>query len=183
MTDKQIIIDGIDVSGCEHFEECETELEWSKCLADCYSYPEGTCYGYCDEHPNCYYKQLKRAENQIVEINKMVEAKEQECEELKKECAWVKESCTLNEGINYDIWYNQKLELDQLKAENEELKETLNEGCLHNLTLMTEKRVLLQTLTEIKFWTRELLKRTGQVVPYEIKQILQEISECEVVND
>jgi hypothetical protein len=38
---------------------------------------------------------------------------------------------------------------------------------------------LTSTLTEIKFWARELLKRTGQVVPYEIKQILQKISECE----
>ena len=42
---------------------------------------------------------------------------------------------------------------------------------------------LKQTLAEIKFWVRELLKRTGQVVPYEIKQILQKISECEVNDD
>ena len=42
---------------------------------------------------------------------------------------------------------------------------------------------LKQTLAEIKFLVRELLKRTGQVVPYEIKQILQKINEYEVKND
>lgn len=75
MTDKQIIIDGIDVTGCEY----------------CSRYADTTIYhcdwiGECKEHPNCLYKQLKRAENQIVDLNKMVEAKEQECEELKKKC-------------------------------------------------------------------------------------------------
>lgn len=73
MTDKQIIIDGIDVTGCEY----------------CSRYADTTIYhcdwiGECKEHPNCLYKQLKRAENQIVDLNKMVKAKEQECEELKK---------------------------------------------------------------------------------------------------
>ena len=35
---------------------------------------------------------------------------------------------------------------------------------------------LKELLKEIKFWARELLKRTGQVVPFEIKQILQTIN-------
>jgi hypothetical protein len=70
MTDKQIIIDGVDVSGCEFFDECEVKLDWSNCLAHCSPYPEGACYDDCSEYPNCYYKQLK--------------AKEQECERLKE---------------------------------------------------------------------------------------------------
>ena len=86
MTDKQIIIDGCDVSGCEFFDECEVKLDWSNCLAHCSPYPEGACYDDCSEHPNCYYKQLKLAEQRIVELNKTIKAKEQECEELKKKC-------------------------------------------------------------------------------------------------
>ena len=62
MTDKQIIIDGVDVSGCKNFScgKCEEEnkipITINHLTADCRMYP------------NCYYKQLKR--------------KEQECEEL-----------------------------------------------------------------------------------------------------
>ena len=54
---KQIIIDGVDVSECKHFEDEEC-LNPSETVAN------------CEASPNCNYKQLKR--------------KEQECEELKK---------------------------------------------------------------------------------------------------
>ena len=64
MTDKQIIIDGVDVSGCKKYEH-----EIVKCNATlknmCF------CGGRCtdEKNANCYFKQLKR--------------KEQECEEEK----------------------------------------------------------------------------------------------------
>ena len=70
MTDNPNIIDGVDVSECEFFEECEIKIDDSECLAHSRHYYEGTFYDCCDEHPDCYYKQLKR--------------KERECEELKK---------------------------------------------------------------------------------------------------
>lgn len=62
MTDKEIIIDGVDVSECEYCLKmtkyrCTIQQDVYKCL--------------CEENPNCYFKQLK--------------CKEQECEELKKE--------------------------------------------------------------------------------------------------
>ena len=41
---------------------------------------------------------------------------------------------------------------------------------------MTSKLAEQELLKELKFWVREFLKRTGQVVPYEIKQILQIIN-------
>lgn len=79
MTDKQMI-HNVDVSECKKYEHeiirCNTSLK-NMCLYG----------GRCTDKKNsdCYYKQLKRAENQIVELNKKVEAKEQECEELKKQ--------------------------------------------------------------------------------------------------
>ena len=84
MTDKRIIIDGIDVSGCVYYAD-------GKCTNS------HMIQSNCKNVAVCYYKEYKR--------------KEQECEEL---------------------------------------KEILNEGCLHNLTLMTEQRVLLRTFAEIK---------------------------------
>ena len=76
MTDKQIIIDGVDVSGCAYFGS--TMSPTKNCTMDSeYLHSCESCY--------CYYKQLKKAMNQIVELNKKVETKEQECEELKKE--------------------------------------------------------------------------------------------------
>lgn len=74
MTDKQIIIDGVDVSGCEWYSST-------------YFKP---CDG-CKNTPNCYYKQLKRDEQRIVELNKTIKAKEQECERLKQTLAQIKE--------------------------------------------------------------------------------------------
>ena len=71
MENKEIIIDGVDVSGCKNFScgICEEENKIPKTInhftADCRMYP------------NCYYKQLKR--------------KEQENEELKQTLAEIKE--------------------------------------------------------------------------------------------
>lgn len=60
MTDKQIIIDGCDVSGCEFLRNCIIPDNYGCKIDD----------SLCCDVGNCYYKQLKR--------------KEQECEELKK---------------------------------------------------------------------------------------------------
>ena len=57
MTDKQIIIDGVDVSGCIYYDN-------GKCLND----EMVQCS--CKKVAVCYYKEYKR--------------KEQECERLKK---------------------------------------------------------------------------------------------------
>lgn len=69
MTDKQITIDGVDVSGCDFCEWKSSDIP--QCRTRLASF-ESTCKGY-----NCYYKQLKR--------------KEQECEELKKTLIEIKE--------------------------------------------------------------------------------------------
>ena len=63
MTDKQIIIDGVDVSKCIYFQQEDDEYTCG--AEEC----NGAIVG-CRACDNCYYKQLKR--------------KEQECEELKE---------------------------------------------------------------------------------------------------
>ena len=79
MTDKQIIIDGVDVSGCECYNP--------NIKMDCLLHPLQS--DACKNNPNCYYKQLKRAENQCedmfvkhTDLEMKYKQKEQECERL-----------------------------------------------------------------------------------------------------
>ena len=79
MTDKQII-DDVDVSGCDFYIDSKN-LEFN-----CKQTPQSY---FCKNQPNCYYKQLKR--------------KQQECDELKKELEAVYDDCkgcpTCNEAL------------------------------------------------------------------------------------
>ena len=105
MTDKQIIIDGVDVSGCEYYNKINKHTGQ---------------YCICELEPNCLYKQLKR--------------KEQECEGLKEGYSeltdivspYMDDFTGYNEelgGFDIVLCIKELLEqLDQLKAENEELK-------------------------------------------------------------
>lgn len=112
MTDKQIIIDGVDVSRCEFLQQEDIDLDYT-CYAE-EGYQSGEIC--CSACPNCYYKQLKR--------------KEQECEELKKIINEAKnskldlKSFLVGEAVQNE--YEQQL--DQLKAENKHLNDLLNQA-------------------------------------------------------
>ena len=66
MTDKPIIIDGVDVSGCKKYEHeivrCNATLK-NMCF----------CSGRCTDKKNadCYYKKWKRAEQKLEKIKKV----------------------------------------------------------------------------------------------------------------
>ncbi len=170
MTDKQIIINGVDVGWCKNYNEANSK--------DC-----ETLY-ICAENPNCYYKQLK--------------AKEQECERLKRD--YFKQNEWLQE---------QKKELDQLKAENDELRQFLSKEPLAIQALQKsyesyQKSTKVfsdwvkdykQLITEIKEllkdicieeccfdWNKTNKKHCGDC-DCRFMQLLEKISECEVEND
>ena len=97
MADKeQIIIDGVDVSGCVQFTQ------------------EGDCCnlgGGCKGWPNCYFKQLKR--------------KEQECEKLNNEIIDMNsiiEDAAINLGNKDFTLYDLPFEIKKLSQECENLK-------------------------------------------------------------
>lgn len=77
MTDKEIIVDGVNIIDCDYFY-VEQETDQVKC--DNYS-------GYCREHKNCPFKQLAR--------------KTQECEKYRKALDNVREYICNN--TNFDI--------------------------------------------------------------------------------
>ena len=78
MENKQIIIDGVDVSGCKHYE--------NHTLYDCNETCEingGIVCTKCKEHPNCYYKQLQREKQSSQEARDTAIKEFNRAEELK----------------------------------------------------------------------------------------------------
>ena len=94
MTDKeQIIIDGVDVAGCKYFNRFRNICHNKNLCCD------------CEKNQDCYYKQLKR--------------KEQECEEHRSNeesyCKSYQYSCAVNGKIT-DKALKYKQALDEIAA-------------------------------------------------------------------
>jgi chromosome segregation ATPase len=188
---KQIIIDGCDVSGCEHFEDEEC-LNPSETVAN------------CEASPNCNYKQLKRLEKLLPDINGKfykamddLKAKEQECEswktlidqaqieqrKLEQQLDQLKfDNKILNSTISSleetrDILVNK---IDQLNAENERLEEQLELNTANAVVIDMVERLykLKQTLTSIKEFVENEMTQNGDTYI-----ILQKINEVENENN
>ena len=61
MTDKQIMIDDVDVSGCVYFK-------MNNKMPMCRACNSGVGSPYCEYHKDCYYKQLKRKGQKLDKI-------------------------------------------------------------------------------------------------------------------
>jgi hypothetical protein len=110
MTDKEIIINGIDVSECNYAilpnKQCYMKSMFYAKETSCIACKEhNTKRNFCKNNPNCYYKQLKR--------------KERECEELKREIAFGNNG-KLSDKIRAIVFKN-------LNAENSKYKQALDE--------------------------------------------------------
>ena len=74
MTYKQIMIDNVDVSECEHVF-ARTRLFKEKNFVECTAFflenEDSRCN--CSDNPNCYYKQLKRKEQELDKIKTICE--------------------------------------------------------------------------------------------------------------
>lgn len=95
MTDKeQIIIDGVDVSGCSGFSNNPEDVKTGQ---TCWYYTEyvhdnewGTR---CPEHPNCEYKQLQRKTQECEELKAYAQRQENQREEYYKEYLKLSQEC------------------------------------------------------------------------------------------
>ena len=114
MTDKQIIIDGVDVADCGHINACDKKMK-------CVILQDDICEinPYCEGF-NCYYKQLKRKEQDCAELKKHVDRLLQTLIKAQSEIVQknIDETNILLIKENMDL----QQQLDQLKAENDELK-------------------------------------------------------------
>ena len=128
MTDKQII-NGVDIGWCKNYNEANSK--------DC-----ETLY-ICKENPNCYYKQLKR--------------KEQECERLTSKCSqleeeikdWQKEVERIQFIGSYGI-------MDEVKK-NTKLEQTLTE--IKKIADNYTKR----NYADFKFALQQILQKISEV--------------------
>ena len=113
MTDKQIMIDGVNVGKCRYFlkdtegQDYDTDEFVKGCCeakGSCIGY-EFAGYGLCRGDKDCYYKQLAR--------------KTEECEKYKKLAADFKD---VNKQLGYK-YLTIKDECEELKEKYEEIKE------------------------------------------------------------
>ena len=174
MTDKQIIIDGIDVSGC-----CQYMPRYME------DYDIDTL-DYCRHHfkpckdvdvKYCYYKQLKRKEQECNKLYIQLKADE---EYHKEEENTLRKIIKNKEERNIEL-YKENNQLKGIIKKYEECNKYLVEENGKTYTKLEYK--LLRTLTKIK----ELLLKTptdSQMHCVNAKSvILQKISECEVENE
>ena len=154
MTDKQVIIDGVDVSQCKCYNP--------NIKMDCLLYPLQS--DACKNNPNCYYKQLKRKESQL-------KRKELECEELTKNYLTVIQQRNAAEH-----------QLDQLKVENKELRNKITEifACLikSNRVGVITDTLWVDDIMTLWDYIAQTLGMEGDQTQIE-EQILQLISEAE----
>ena len=148
MTDKPIIIDGVDVSGCKKYEHeivrCNATLK-NMCF----------CGGRCTDKKNadCYFKQLKRKEQEYDNLK----AENEELRNFHINLVGVKE-CDIRE----------LLKLKQTLTEIKEIAEGMHDLWI-NKTPYTDMDNLVKHLLDCE------LNR--------IRYKLDEIIECEVEND
>lgn len=141
MADKQIIIDGVDVSECEYYNKDD-----KTCREVNGNYDTDICEFDKCENSNCYYKQLQREKQKNNRLDKR-----------------------LTSFMNGD-GCSLKQQLDQLKAEKEEFKQTL-----------------IEIQQDLEFATYCESQECGCDDPNEClectkKQIIQKISEMEDKN-
>lgn len=157
MTDKEIIIDDVDVSGCEKQGETIAGITCGNGERIRLANEIITKHRLCKDNPNCIYKKYKR--------------KEQECEELKERL----ESFQKDYSKLYQVVENKGYikELDQLKAENYLYKNA-------HKTEQDRRRSYENALTEIK----EIAEDNFYYLDSEKRWVLAKIiQKCEEVNN
>lgn len=145
MTDKQIIIDSVNVRECACIIE-DYYYQQANNLANGYKHIKNVCelgesgseyYKlFCKDNPNCYYKQLKR--------------KEQECEKLKKTIMYKCPQCgdeylsPIGAGL-----YEENNKFKQILIEIKEIAEKdFNHTCWE--TYVRQLKQILQKISECK---------------------------------
>ena len=183
MTDKQIIIDGIeinpndwllpykDIPACE-IKDCNEIVYCGDGILGCRIAEAGLV---CDDFNNpeeaCMYRQLEY-------YKEILKRKEQECERLRFP---MKDS-------NYAILTKEEFEnFDQLKTENDKLKVQNIKYMNGNIGYQLKNSLYKQTLTEIKEIMKKHCRKCKKHKFYHFQlcctckytDILQKISECE----
>ena len=98
MIDKQIIIDGCDVSECKYYKEYSNPNEDSdeyNDICECSITESAFCFDECNS--NCYYKQKEKYKNALKEIKEIAEPFCNACQEFEPQ-----KNCRNCEYWNYN---------------------------------------------------------------------------------
>ena len=128
MTDKEIIIDGVDVSGCNELWLNSENNYNSKCIRFKDVYSKCSC---CKDNPNCEYKQLQRKTAECEELIsktdfylQKIETLEDKCEELKERLERIEEDlkhdCVDCMNIRSNKYYEALNDIEELISGNYE---------------------------------------------------------------
>lgn len=154
MTDKeQIIIDGVDVSGCRYGE---IEKDVFKCSCE---YNVRSASMFCKDNPNCHYKLYKRKEQEYEELRQY---HNKCCEEFEKEKQNLIDRYNQFSKDFFIGKYCKKEYCDLLKAKEQECEE-LKEECealkLENQELYT----ILADLKEVRKLKDEYMQKCEEL--------------------
>ena len=147
MMDKEIIIDGVNVAGCEYMLNNKIKGK-QHCPAKAMPYAKETScicrksidtpYNFCKHNPNCHYKQLKRLEFELKVTKADYEASEQENARLKEnDC----EQCK-----HLDLYIKYKQTLQEIKEIAEPIYEDYGKRWDDNVTEGLEQ--ILQKISD-----------------------------------
>ncbi len=163
MTDKEIIIDGINVAECEYLRivganwwcECNNGKEYG-------TKTRVTACGGCKYNPNCYYKQLKRIEQEL-KIEEQDRKYIKECciragKELSKHSfEWdgkeknlVVQAMQLNEDYERLEQENEKLKEENVKLQNrnQQLSGAITQNLIYKQALEEIRGISKQCMTK-----------------------------------
>lgn len=121
MTDKQIIIDGVDVSECGNLLQGIVPFG---CMED-----KKTCS--CMNNPNCLYKQLKRKEQEFDQLKAENDELKEKVKELRQ--GWI--NCDNERNLQEaNSEFNQRVadRYEQTLTEIEEIAINMNISCFYN---------------------------------------------------
>lgn len=163
MTDKKIIIHGVNVSECDNFDNISELCSIRQ--------PFDECYRSCDEYENCYYKQLQR--------------KTAECEELKKREKYLYNFLTnkYNYGSFRPMWGAYLLEYlfnedlgDFFNEEEYTMSDTIKEKEKEITNLGQKCEKYEQALNEIENETKSLKRMNYGYDELDIKEDVMEVA-------
>lgn len=199
----KVIIDGVDVSGCEFAGKAKNDNR-IKChcakgllqITKMQEQPESIKSGLCENNPDCYYKKLQRLKeelrtekiysSQIEELEESLQHAKAENKELSEENSKLKGKLDA-----YKMSENEANEIIvELKAENEQLK--VNKGscafkCLDNTFCPeADKKITELELSrdsyKVSYETAKKYREKAEKVLQEIRDKLdfhkQELEEC-----
>ena len=198
MTDKEIIIDGVNVSGCDFYDKnkkyCLTlkmntrgfknhscfSGDFQKCIQDSKVCP----YTFCKNNHNCYFKQLKRKERECAYWKKANDDKNKLLSKL---------GCPTTATARREVLVLQQ-QIDQLNEElkeqtgglRPELKRLINKICRkYDIEAKTYHEKIVEIIHSLDDYNQALIDieeilKQGIKIHDDIivnKQILQKISE------